>query len=99
MDALQFLAEFGHIANAPGGLGRLRELIRTLAIQGKLTARNPKDGHASDLLKEVLAEKERLTSLGQMKRERPWSRVSEQETRFSIPSTWTWVPIAGPAAG
>lgn len=27
MDAQQFLAEFGHIANAPGGITRLRELL------------------------------------------------------------------------
>lgn len=36
MDAKQFLAEFGHIANAPGGVARLRELIFSLASDGKL---------------------------------------------------------------
>lgn len=36
MDAKQFLAEFGHIANAPGGVTRLRELIFSLASDGKL---------------------------------------------------------------
>lgn len=36
MDAQQFLAEFGHIANAPGGIQQLRELILQLAICGKL---------------------------------------------------------------
>lgn len=36
MDAQQFLAEFGHIANAPGGMARLRELIFSLASDGKL---------------------------------------------------------------
>lgn len=36
MDAQQFLAEFSHIANAPGGVARLRELVLQLAIQGKL---------------------------------------------------------------
>lgn len=36
MDAQQFLAEFGHIANAPGGVGKLRELILELAIRGEL---------------------------------------------------------------
>lgn len=40
MDAQQFLAEFGHIANAPGGVGRLRELILLLAIQGRLVPQN-----------------------------------------------------------
>jgi type I restriction enzyme, S subunit len=36
MDAQQFLAEFGHIANAPGGVGRLREMILALAASGDL---------------------------------------------------------------
>jgi hypothetical protein len=36
MDAQQFLAEFGHIANAPGGIAKLRDLILRLAVQGKL---------------------------------------------------------------
>lgn len=36
MDAQQFLTEFGHIANAPGGIARLRDLILALAVQGRL---------------------------------------------------------------
>mgnify|MGYP000903259392 CR=1 FL=1 len=36
MDAQQFLAEFGHIANSPNGVARLRELILALAVQGRL---------------------------------------------------------------
>ena len=38
MDAQQFLAEFGHIANAPGGVARLRELVLHLAVSGDLVA-------------------------------------------------------------
>lgn len=36
MDAQQFLAEFGHIANAPAGVSRLRDLVLALAVQGRL---------------------------------------------------------------
>lgn len=36
MDARQFLAEFGHIANAPGGVARLRDLVYSLASEGTL---------------------------------------------------------------
>lgn len=38
MDAQRFLAEFGHIANAPGGVARLRELVLHLAVSGDLVA-------------------------------------------------------------
>lgn len=36
MEAQQFLAEFGHIANAPGGIGQLRDLVFHLAVAGDL---------------------------------------------------------------
>lgn len=32
MDAQQFLAEFGHIANAPGSVAKLRQMIYQLAV-------------------------------------------------------------------
>ncbi len=38
MDAQHFLAEFGHIANAPGGVAKLRELVLHLAVSGDLIA-------------------------------------------------------------
>ncbi|HDO1330104.1 TPA: restriction endonuclease subunit S [Aeromonas veronii] len=36
MDMKQFLTEFGHIANAPGGVEQLRELVLRLAVTGDL---------------------------------------------------------------
>lgn len=49
MDAKQFLAEFGHIANAPGGVGKLRSLVLQLAISGRLTERVADDTSALEL--------------------------------------------------
>lgn len=53
MDAQQFLAEFGHIANAPGGVARLRILILHLAMTGKLGPQYPTDEHAGELLERM----------------------------------------------
>ena len=64
MDAKQFLAEFGHIANAPGGVVRLRELILRLATQGKLVSQDFSDEHSLDLYKRIQAEKSRLIAIG-----------------------------------
>lgn len=41
MEAQQFLAEFGHIASAPGGITRLRELVLQFAVQGRLIEKGP----------------------------------------------------------
>lgn len=36
MDTKQFLSKFHHVANAPGGVDRLRDLVRQLAVSGDL---------------------------------------------------------------
>ena len=53
MDAQQFLAEFGQIANAPGGIARLRELVLAFAVQGKLIPQNSNDEPACEQLKRI----------------------------------------------
>ena len=67
MDAKQFLVEFGHIANAPGGVRQLRELILTLAMQGKLFLLDPTDAPASELLEKIAAEKQQLVKTDKLK--------------------------------
>jgi type I restriction enzyme S subunit len=60
MDAQQFLAEFGHIANAPGGVVRLRELVLHLAVSGDLLKIEVAES-ASPLLERILEQKLRHT--------------------------------------
>lgn len=60
MDAQQFLAEFGHIANAPGGTAQLQELILHLAVSGDLVVTDsPVD--ASPLLAAIEQQKREHT--------------------------------------
>lgn len=54
MNAQQFLAEFGHIANAPGGVARLREMVLGLAISGRLIEQaEVNQGLAADYLRKL----------------------------------------------
>jgi type I restriction enzyme S subunit len=56
MDAQRFLAEFGHIANALGGVQRLREMILSLAVSGDLLVNDtPQD--ARPLLESIVEKK------------------------------------------
>ncbi|MGN3936283.1 hypothetical protein ABVB18_13295 [Xanthomonas citri pv. mangiferaeindicae] len=52
---------------APDGIKKLRELILTLAMQGKLVPQDPNEKPASELLKEIEAEKRRLVKEGKIK--------------------------------
>lgn len=53
MDAQKFLAEFGFIANAPGGVTRLRELILALAVQGRLVSQDESEEPAIKQLERI----------------------------------------------
>jgi type I restriction enzyme S subunit len=81
---------FDLIAQAPGGVARLRELILTLAVQGKLVPQDPSDEPASELLKKIRAEKARLIAEGKIKRDKPLAEIADEERPFDLPASWTW---------
>lgn len=68
MDAQQFLAEFGHIANAPGGVARLRELVLALAVQGRLVQQDPSDEPATKQVERIKTIALTTTTAGKRKK-------------------------------
>jgi type I restriction enzyme S subunit len=87
------LSNLNLLAQAPGGVARLRELILTLAVQGKLVAQDPNDEPASELLKKIRAEKDRLITEGKIKRDKQLAEIAEEEKPFELPQTWEWVRL------
>ncbi|MCT8335378.1 restriction endonuclease subunit S [Leptospira sp. 85282-16] len=77
----------------PNGIKKLRELILTLAMQGKLVPQDPNDQPASELLKEIQAEKARLVAEGKVKKSEALPAVKEEEKPFLIPKGWEWVRL------
>ena len=78
---------------APDGIARLRELILTLAMQGKLVKQDPNDQPASELLQEMEAEKERLVKAGKIKKVKPLPPVKPEEVPYKLPQGWEWVRL------
>lgn len=95
VDALQppLVRQFGLLATAPGGVARLRELILTLAVQGKLVPQEPSDEPAVELLRKIEAEKSRLASSGQLQRQKLSPEVQEEDEPFELPIGWAWVRL------
>lgn len=89
---------FDLIAQAPGGVARLRELILTLAVQGKLVPQDPSDEPASELLKTIRAEKDRLIAEGKIKRDKSLAKIADEEKSFELPVGWEWVRLGQVAA-
>ncbi len=85
------LSNLDVLATAPGGVARLRELILTLAVQGKLVPQDPADEPASVLLQKIRAEKDRLIAEGKIKRDKPLAEIGEGDKPFELPQTWEWV--------
>lgn len=79
------------LATAPGGVARLRELILTLAVQGKLVPQDPADEPAGELLQKIRAEKDRLIAEGKIRRDKPLAEIAEEEKPFGLPQGWEWV--------
>lgn len=84
---------FDLIAQAPGGVARLRELILTLAVQGKLVPQDPSDEPASELLQKIRTEKDRLIAEGKIKRSKLQIEISADEKPFVIPTDWAWIRL------
>ena len=87
------LRSFDLLATAPGGVAKLRELILSLAVQGKLVAQDPNDEPASVLRERMRAEKARLVKGGAIKKDKPLPMVSTEEIPFDLPTAWEWVRL------
>lgn len=87
MDAQQFLAEFGHIANAPGGVAQLRDLVLNFAVTGKLIQQTATDEHAEKVLERM---RQYAANGNSKKRGRSAKKINTQQslTEGSFPTGW-----------
>ena len=90
MDAKTFLAEFGHIVNAPGGIERLREMIYQLAITGRLVDQIQSEGSGISLLEEIQAKKKLLITQKKFKRSPKLDKLPKPKPEIKIPKTWVF---------
>ncbi|MDY0274261.1 MAG: restriction endonuclease subunit S [Desulfomicrobium sp.] len=73
------------------GVTRLRELILTLAMQGKLVEQDPKDQPARELLEEIKRTRRHEGTKGRKRKELP--PVSAEEMPYELPESWEWVRL------
>lgn len=66
----------------------LKNSILQLAVQGKLVPQCKEDEPASELLKRIRADKEKVE-----KKEKPLPEITEDEIPFDIPESWEWVRL------
>ena len=69
---------------------KLRQQLLQDAVQGKLVAQNKKDEPASELLKKIKTEKEKLIAEKKIKKEKELPPIKPEEIPFEIPENWVW---------
>jgi type I restriction enzyme S subunit len=90
----QFLAHhFGELYSVKENVAELRKAILQLAVMGKLVPQNPNDPPASQLLKEIEAEKKRLVKAGKIKEPKPLPEITSEEVPYQLPVGWGWVRL------
>ena len=101
MDFNTFVENFDAIAEAPGGIPKLRSLILDLAVRGKLVPQNPEDEPAQVFLKRALEARKdwyatacRLAEVNGSKKPRKPCLLMPQvlltDYPGSVPRTWTF---------
>ena len=93
MNADRLLGHYERIADAPDAIARLRRFILDLAVRGKLAEQDPNDEPASELLRQIAAEKARLVKAGKIKKGKPLPDIGLGEFPFDTPRGWEWVRI------
>jgi type I restriction enzyme, S subunit len=87
------LKHFDQISEAPDAVPRLRRFILDLAVRGKLVEQDPEDEPASELLKGIEIERDRLTKEGTIKNREPVTKIRAEEVPFDVPKSWELVRL------
>lgn len=69
----------------------MKKSILQYAIQGKLVEQRPSEGTGESLYQQIQAEKQKLIKDGKIKKEKPLSKISDDDIPFDIPESWKWV--------
>jgi type I restriction enzyme S subunit len=86
-------SRFDELYSVKENVTELRKAILQLAVMGKLVPQDPKDQPASELLKEIEAEKKRLVKEGKIKAPKPLPEIKPEEVPYEVPKGWEWVRL------
>ena len=72
---------------------QLKASILQYAAEGKLVKQNPNDEPASELIKKIEKEKNKLIKEGKIKKNKKLPAIEKDEKPFDIPDSWEWVRL------
>lgn len=84
---------FNELYSVKENVEELRKAILQLAVMGRLVPQDPNDQPASELLKEIEAEKRRLIKEGKIKKQKPLPEITAEEIPYKLPESWEWARL------
>jgi len=93
MTPKELINAFEVLADAPGGIDSLRELVLQLAMQGKLVAQNPLDQPIQKALEAVRADRGPVVNARVNGRSEVPRVPEEWELPFELPAGWSWARL------
>jgi len=82
---------FDILYDNPENVGKLKQAILQLAVQGKLVEQNPEDEPASVLIEKIEAEEKKLLKEGKIQKAKNLQAVDVEEIPYNIPNGWLWI--------
>jgi type I restriction enzyme S subunit len=79
-----FFEKFDLFADAPDAVAKMRELVRHLAVTGKLVGQDPCDEHADELIARIAEQRH-------AKKAKEYQPVTAEEAPYELPFSWSWV--------
>lgn len=71
-------------------VNQLRQAFLREAMQGKLVPQDKNDEPATELLKRIKTDKEKLIAEGEIKKQKPLPEIEPEEIPYEIPESWVW---------
>lgn len=78
------------LSTRPDQIKQLRQTIRNLAVRGRLVPQDPRDGSASELLREISNTRKMLYSEKKIPKPKELPSIDELDLPFSPPRGWVW---------
>jgi type I restriction enzyme S subunit len=85
MDRSRLLQHFDTLVETPDAVAKLRDLVLNLAVRGNLVPQSEEDEPGTELLKQILEKKRRLTHEGVIKKTLVLESITPDACPFEAP--------------
>lgn len=85
---------FNDLFTTEDSIDQLKQTILQLAVMGKLVPQDPNDEPASELLRRIAEERERLVEEGMIKKQKEFSQPLIEDENLDLPNGWVWTSLS-----